>query len=202
MQEGNSSPESQLMITPSEVIEHLYCPRFTYFMNCLNIPQHEELRYKVLKGREIHKWRERINKTYLRKKIGCTSRELSVYLASPGLRVRGIVDEVLTLSDGTMAPLDYKFADYQDFIFKTHKIQSALYALLIREIYNKPVNIGYICYVKGKTKIKEVVYKSADFKYAREVLEEVLFVIEKGYYPKKSNSSARCTDCCYKNICV
>ncbi len=38
------------MITPSEVIEHIYCPRFTCFLNCLNIPQHEELRYKVLKG--------------------------------------------------------------------------------------------------------------------------------------------------------
>ncbi len=53
------------MITPSEVIEHLYCPRFTYFMNCLNISQHEEQRYKVLKGREIHKSREESNRAYV-----------------------------------------------------------------------------------------------------------------------------------------
>ncbi|MEZ5582076.1 MAG: hypothetical protein R3F37_04210 [Candidatus Competibacteraceae bacterium] len=39
------------MITPSEVLEHVYCPRFTWFMNVQNIPQHEDKRYKVLKGR-------------------------------------------------------------------------------------------------------------------------------------------------------
>ena len=80
---ANVFPESQLMITPSEVIEHLFCSRFTYFMNCLNIPQHEELRYKVQKGREIHKWREKVNKNYMWKKIGCVSRDYSIYLASP-----------------------------------------------------------------------------------------------------------------------
>jgi CRISPR-associated exonuclease Cas4 len=202
MQEVGFNSESQLMITPSEVIEHLYCPRFTYFMNCLNIPQHEELRYKVIKGREIHQWRERINRTYLWKKIGCTSREISVYLASPALRVRGIIDEILTLSDETMAPLDYKFTDYHDFTFKTHRIQSVLYGLLIEEIYKKPVKKGYICYVKGKTKMKEVIYKAADFKFARELLEKIFAVIEKGYYPKKAKSKVRCIDCCYKNICV
>ena len=49
-------------ITPSEVIEYLYCPRFIYFMNCLSIPQHEEQRYKVLMGREIHEKKSKINK--------------------------------------------------------------------------------------------------------------------------------------------
>ena len=43
------------MITPSEVIEHIYCPRFTWFMNVQHIPQQEDQRYKVLKGREVHR---------------------------------------------------------------------------------------------------------------------------------------------------
>lgn len=51
--------ESTVMITPSEVIEYLFCPRFLYFMNCLKIPQHEELRYKVMKGRALHERREK-----------------------------------------------------------------------------------------------------------------------------------------------
>ena len=196
------APESTLMITPSEIIEHLFCPRFTYFMNCLNIPQHEELRYKVLKGRELHERREKENREYIRKKIGCVGKEISVYVASPTVRVRGIIDEVLTLSDGSMAPLDYKYTEYKDYLFETHKVQSVLYAMLIEEIYQKPVNKGYICYAKDGVKLKEVVYKPNDFQYAKEVVDEAFSVILRGYYPKKTARSNRCVDCCYKNICV
>ena len=41
-------------ITPSELIEFNYCKRFIYYMKCLNIPQFEEKRFKVQKGKEIH----------------------------------------------------------------------------------------------------------------------------------------------------
>lgn len=140
--------ETTPMITPSEVIEHLYCPRFTYFMNCLNIPQHEELRFKVLKGREIHKAREGDNRAYLRKRLGCIDKDISVYIASRSLGVRGVVDEVLHLSDNTLAPLDYKYAEYREGVFDTHRMQSVLYALMIMENYARPVKKGFICYAR------------------------------------------------------
>lgn len=194
--------ETTPMTTPSEVIEYLYCPRFTYFMNCLNIPQHEELRYKVIKGRKIHERREKENREYLRKRIGCVERKISVYVASPKIRVRGIVDEVLTFVDESMAPLDYKYAEYKEYLFETHKVQSVLYAMLIKEVYQKPVNKGYICYVKDGVKLKELVYKETDFEYAKEVVDEIFNVILKGYYPKKTKWRNRCVDCCYRNICI
>jgi len=194
--------ESTLMITPSEVLEHLYCPRFTYFMNCLKIPQHEELRYKVLKGRELHSRKEKENKEYLRKKIDCVRKEISVYLASPVIRVRGIVDEVLTFSDGSMAPMDYKYSEFREYLFKTHKVQSVLYAMLIQEIYKKPVNRGYICYVRKNAKLKKILYKPEDFLYAKNLIGEIFSVVQKGFYPKRTRWRNRCIDCCYKNICV
>ncbi|MBI4650177.1 CRISPR-associated protein Cas4 [Candidatus Desantisbacteria bacterium] len=190
------------MITPSEVVEHLYCPRFTYFMNCLDIPQHEELRYKVLKGRELHEKREVENREYIRKKIGCVNKDVSVYIASRNLRIRGIVDEVLELNDGTLAPLDYKFAEYNDFTFETYKIQSVLYALLIMENYNKPVKKGFICYIKSSNKIKEIIYSEQDICYTKDVINEIFNIILKGYYPKKTKYQNKCIDCCYRNICV
>lgn len=194
--------ETTPMITPSEVLEHLFCSRFTFFMNCLNIPQHEELRYKVLKGRELHERRETENRDYLRKKIGCKDKEISVYLASKQIGVRGIVDEVLYFSDDSLAPLDYKYTEYSDFTFKTHKVQSCLYALLIMENYNMPVKRGFISYIKSNYKIKELCYKKEDFTFAKEVVAEIFEVILRGYYPKKTSSRSRCFDCCYKNICV
>lgn len=190
------------MITPSEVIEHLYCPRFTYFMNCLNIPQHEELRYKVLKGRKLHEERENENRGYLRRRLGCVGKDISVYIASKELGVRGIVDEVLHLSDGSLAPLDYKYAEYADYTFTTHKVQSCLYALLIMENYEKPVKKGFICYTKSSNKVKEIIYREDDFCYAKDTVNEIFRVILKGYYPRKTKSQNKCIDCCYRNICV
>lgn len=194
--------ESTPMLTPSEIIEHLYCPRFTYFMNCLNIPQHEELRYKVLKGRELHERREKTNTEYLRKRLGVVDKEVSVYIASQSLRVRGIIDEVLHLLDDTLAPLDYKYTEYSDFTFQTHKTQSALYALLIMENYKKPVKKGFICYTRGGNKVKEIIYTEKDFCYAKGVVKEIFDIIMKGFFPRKVKSKNRCIDCCYRNICV
>jgi len=41
-------------MTASDILEHLFCPRFTYFQSYLQIPQHEEKRFKVQKGRTVH----------------------------------------------------------------------------------------------------------------------------------------------------
>jgi len=189
------------MITPSEIIEYTYCPRFLFYMNTLGIPQHEELRLKVLKGRQLHRQREKNNPNYLRKNPECIKKDVSVYLASTKIRVRGIVDEVLHLSNGTLAPLDYKYTFYTDFIYKTHRIQSTLYALLIQEKYNKPVEKGYICYVRSGHSLKEVVYTPEDFKKALNVVEEIFLILQSGYYPKRTKYTSRCIDCTYRNIC-
>ncbi|MCL0096709.1 CRISPR-associated protein Cas4 [Thermodesulfovibrionales bacterium] len=194
--------ETTPMITPSEVIEYLYCSRFTYFMNCLNIPQHEELRYKVLKGRELHERRETENREYLRKKLGCVGKDISVYLASREIGVRGIIDEVLYFQDGTLAPLDYKYAEYSNYTFETHKVQSCLYALLIIENYQKPVTKGFICYSRSGSKVREIVYTDKDFCYTKDMVKEIFNVILRGYFPKKTKWRNRCIDCCYRNICV
>lgn len=193
--------ESYPMITPSEVIEYIYCPRFIYFMNCLNIPQHEENRYKVIKGRNIHELRETRNVQYLRNTIGVLNKEISVYLASRKLSIRGKVDEVLHLSDDTLAPLDYKYAEYREVTFRTHRIQSAIYAMLIEENYQKDVLKGYICYLRGGNKLKEIIYDEKDYFCAKNIISDIFEIVYKGYFPKKTKYRNKCYDCCYRNIC-
>jgi len=48
-------------ITASDILEYLFCPRFVYFQNYLDIPQHEEKRFKVQKGRTIYEDKTHIN---------------------------------------------------------------------------------------------------------------------------------------------
>jgi len=177
-------PETHAMITPSEVIEYLYCPRFIYFMHCLNIPQHEDHRFKVLKGREVHKRREKENRDYLRKKIGAVKKEIGVYLASPTLRVRGIVDEVLTLAEGTMAPLDYKYTEPSEVVYRTHRVQIILYGLMIEEAYGVPVKHGYVAYIRGGSQLYEVEIDSAARQEVKTVVNDIFRIIETGYHLK------------------
>ena len=194
--------EKSTFITASELIEYLFCPRFIYFMNCLSIPQHEDKRYKVLKGRELHEKRQKINPGYLRKKLGCVKKDSLAYLASPKYHIKGVVDEVLFLEDGTIAPLDYKFAEYHEKLFSTHKYQSVFYGLLLKENYQGAVNRGYVCYIRSKNLLKEIKFQERDFEICIQFVKEILEIIQKGLYPKGTKYKLKCIDCCYKNICV
>ena len=199
---GSWTDDQWVSITPTQVLEYLFCPRFVFFEECLMIPEHQELRLKVQLGREVHAKKAKINPDYLRKKIGVVKKERTVYLASRRLKVRGIVDEVLTLRDGTMAPLEYKFAEYSGVLFKTHKTQLALQALLIQENYGREVVRGYLVYTRSKNMLREVPFSEKDFRFARRVVDEVLEIIQTGLFPRRTSTRKKCLDCCYRNICV
>jgi CRISPR-associated exonuclease Cas4 len=52
-----------------------------------------------------------------------------VFIASKDNHIKGIVDEILFLEDGTAAPFEYKYAEYKD---KTYKYQLVLHSMMIR----------------------------------------------------------------------
>jgi CRISPR-associated exonuclease Cas4 len=189
-----------LMVT--HILEHLFCPRFTYFEYVLGVKERQERRPLVQKGREVHEERRKINAQYLRKKLGVVDRKFDVHMASAALGVRGIVDEVLTLADGSMAPFDYKFAKDPGQVYHNQKMQSVLYALLIRETFQVPVRRGFICYTRSNFKVVELVYTEDDFAEAGRITREVLNIIQTGLFPRATPWKARCLDCCYRNICI
>ena len=84
------------IITISDVLEYLFCPRFIYFMHC-PIPQNEGSRFKVQKGREVHDEKRITNTEYLRKKLGVVKKEVNIFIASKDHHIKGIVDEILFL---------------------------------------------------------------------------------------------------------
>lgn len=192
--------ENLSYITPSEIIEFMYCNRFTYFMKCLGIRQYEEKRYKVEKGKNIHIDKSSQNVSYVRKRINGTSKYINLYMVSKRLCLKGIVDEVYELEDETMAPLDYKFAEYNDKDFLTYKTQMALYSMLIEDIYDKKVNKMFLVYCRSKNMIKELAFDDKLRKDTFKALEKYKKVIG-GFYPKGTKYKARCIDCCYRNIC-
>lgn len=185
---------------PSQIIEYLYCPRFTFFEYVLRIPQNEEKFYKVMRGRELHDEKLERNKNYLRKKIGVQEKWLDQYLGNENLR--GKVDEVLKLDDGTYAPLDYKFARWKDRVYDTYKQQLICYALLIEENFGGQVNKGFLVYTRSKHKLVEVKITAKDKKLIQESTEKMLAIIAGNKFPKATKYKKRCVNCTYRNICI
>lgn len=191
-----------IYITASLLLEYLFCPRFIYFMNCLCIKQNEDKRFKVLKGRETHDRKAQSNIAYLRKRVGCVNKEIDVGMASEKYHIKGVVDEVLTLSDGTMSPLDYKYAEYKGAVFKTHRYQSVFYGLLIKETYGREVKKGFICYMRSKNYLKEIPMEDRDFAKLHSMTNKIIDITQNCYYPEGTENKAQCVDCCYRNICA
>lgn len=189
-----------MTLTPSHIIEYLYCPRFTYFEFVLAIPQYEEKNYKVMRGREVHNKKLEENKEYLRQKIGVTEKYNDQYLTNHLLR--GKIDEVLKLNDGSMAPLDYKFATYDERVYDTYKTQIYCYAWLIEENFNTIVNKGFLVYTRSKNKLIEVPVSSADKESVKFCSQEIIKVIDTNFFPKATRFKKRCITCTYRNICI
>ena len=192
--------EDSCILTATHILQYLYCPRFIYFENVLDIPENQGSRFKVERGREVHKKVRKTNSGYLRTRLGVTKQESDVYLTDKNI-ICGIVDEILFLKDGAAAPLDYKYAEYKNRVFETYHFQLVFYAKLIVENYNVPVNKGYIVYTRSKNKIVEVDLKQKAFEKFEKHIYDMIEIIDNGRYPKPTKYKKRCFDCCYKNIC-
>jgi CRISPR-associated exonuclease Cas4 len=189
-----------ISITPSDIIQYLYCPRFIYFEKVLDIPQYEEKSYKAMRGRNLHDRKEKMNKDYLRKKLGVIEKYQEQYMTNNMLR--GIVDEVLILDDGKAAPLDYKFAQYKDKVYSTYKTQLACYAWLIEENFGLPVEKGFLVYTRSKSKLVTVNLDRGFINDVKEKAGEIVDIIENNRFPKATRYKSRCRDCTYRNICI
>lgn len=190
-----------LLLTPSDILEHIFCGRFTYFERHLALPEFQERRERVKRGRELHGVRALTNRAYLRKRLGVVEKRIDVTLASPRHHLRGRLDELLFFEDGSAGPLDYKFARDPGRVYSTLRLQSAIYALLIRELFEIPVSRGYVVYTRSNNRVVEIAYGSDDFRNIARVVREILAVVRHGHLPRRAPAS-RCADCCYRRICV
>jgi len=166
------------------------------------IPEREEKRFKVQAGREVHEKKRVTNPEYMRKKLGVLERYQETYLSSEKYHVKGIVDDIFLLHDGTMAPFEYKFAEFKGHISETYETQLTFHALLIHEVYGRNVVRGYICFTRSKNLIKEVQITDDMLSELESMVHDILNIIQNGYYPKGTTTKGKCIDCAYRTICV
>jgi len=154
--------ENSILINASQMVEYWFCPRFIYFIEILKLDQYEQLRLKVLEGREVHK-KKALEPSYLRKKLGVTDLKKSVYLSDYETGICGIVDEILFLKDNLATLIDYKFA-FNKRRFKTQFMQSVFYAILIEKNFKVIVPFSCIVYTRDKNELVTYEIKEKDKK--------------------------------------
>ena len=189
-----------ICLTASQVLAYRYCPRFLWFEDVLGIPQNQELRFKVRKGREVHRNKDEANRRYLRKRLGVVDKKRDLYLGKPDLPFRGIVDEVLVFPDGSMAPLDWKFAEYKKRVFATYRTQAVIYGYLIHHIFEVRVDRAFLVFTRSKNKLVTLAITPDHFEELETIHREMTAVLS-GNWPRATRFKRRCHDCCYRNVC-
>ena len=109
---------------------------------------------------------------------------------------------MLGFGDGTMAPLDYKFAEYKDWVYDTYRTQLYCYAWLIEENFGRRVDRGFLVYTRSNNKVVEVPITDDDKAEVRKAASAVFRIIDENYFPKATRYKARCVTCTYRNICI
>jgi len=188
-------------ITPSDVLEFLFCPRFIYFMKVMHVPQHEERRFLVQKGRKVHEEKLAANKSYVRKKLNVEKKLENVRLFCNVYRISGIVDEILFLADGSASPIDYKYAFHKR-DFKTYFYQGLMYCLMIAETFKLSSTMAYVSFSRDKWQVEEMKYDDSSIANLDKILKTIIEIASQGIMPKKKGSKRKCADCTYRKLCV
>jgi len=73
---------------------------------------------------------------------------------------------------------------------------------VLMEHFGVDVKRGFVCYTRSNNYVAEIDFQQKDYEKAKEIVREILNIIQKGYFPEGTKQKARCVDCTYRNICV
>lgn len=184
-------------ITVTDVVEHAFCPKFTYYGHVLGLEQFEEKRGTVQSGKKMHRRHEYTNMSYIPRGLN-GKKIIGLKLYSSRLGLVGKIDEAIE-SENKITIIEHKYSDHVK-IGDTLKVQLGLLAILLEENLAKPVKTGVVVFTKEKREVVTAIIDESMRKKALDMLDEVKQIIKTGKSPK-SNFDGRCLNCCYRKVC-
>jgi CRISPR-associated exonuclease Cas4 len=180
------------------VVEHVFCPRFTYYSLVLGLRQYEEKRGTVMAGRNLHQRAEKDNPSYVPKKMGNADKLISTQLYSTALGLSGKIDEAYETASEILL-VERKYSDYV-MINDTLKTQLGLLSLLLEENRHKPVTSALVVFQKSGRVVKEIKVTDELKEFALEKLGSAKRILSSGIGPDV-DFSRKCLDCTFKKVC-
>lgn len=186
-----------LTFTVTDLKQFDYCPRVVYFEQCL--PHLRPRTHKMDMGHAAHERERALAARRTTHKYGLPEgeRQFEVRLSAPGLRLHGLIDEVVTASDGEIFPVDYKVSKK---VSPNHRIQVAAYGLMLEEAYRKPVNRGFI-YLIPQRKAVEIRIDRAARRRIAGLLSGLFETVVNERMPKPTAKRNRCSSCEFHRFC-
>lgn len=183
----------------SDLLNHRYCGRITWFAYVLGIRQRGTV--KTEDGRQRHqRWEDRERRRWQEgASVRARSKVVSEEIISERLRLRGRVDAIIA-EDGHRAPYEVKATAPPAQAWPGQLLQLAAYALLLEERYERPVEHGYLHYLEGDV-VREHPITGEDKESVIDVLTAIREVVEFEAMPERAPAS-HCRDCVYSKICV
>jgi CRISPR-associated exonuclease Cas4 len=124
-------------------------------------------------------------------------RQFNISLHSPRLGLTGKLDmAVITRSE--IIPVDFKNTSGN--VGLNHKYQLTGYALLVEDLWQKPVRRAFI-YLIPQKKAREIIIADNMRLFFKQTLAKIRKMIESESVPAPSRKPAHCTDCEFINFC-
>jgi CRISPR-associated exonuclease Cas4 len=183
-------------LTVNDLKNHIHCPRFPYYENCL--PDVRPRTYKMDAGEEAHvRERERARRRTLSAYgLPAGERLFNVRIQCPLLGLSGELDE-LVISEGVYLPVDYKLSHRANDSFA---VQVAAYALLVESHFQTRVETAYIYLIPLRT-MYPVAVTAALRGLIVSSLESIRATIRSERMPPPPPKRAICRDCEFRRFC-
>lgn len=189
--------KEQINLTVSDVKQFFYCPRVVFYTYCLHVKR--PTTYKMKEGNLEHDAIAEREERRSLKAYGLAEgeRQFNISLYSPRLALTGKLDMAI-LSKNEVIPVDFKNTSGNASL--NHKYQLTGYALLVEDLWQKPVRRAFI-YLVPQKKAQEVVFTDNMRLFFKQTLAKIREMIEKESLPTAARRRAHCTDCEFLNFC-
>ncbi|RJX27653.1 MAG: CRISPR-associated protein Cas4 [Dethiobacter sp.] len=183
----------------SDLKQYIYCPRILYYYYVLPVPRRvtRKMEYGKLEHVEI----QRLEKRRGLKPYGILDgeRAFRVELQSTRLGLHGVLDMMITSSSGNVYPVEFKHSLSKKGLHQ--KYQVAAYAMLLEDMFRKPVRYGFLYLIPAKAIVPmEITFSMRE--HIKKILSAIRNVISGERIPGYIRSSQRCRDCEFKNYCA
>lgn len=191
-----TNPEANQPFTITDLKQHIYCQRISYFHLCL--PDVRPVTRKMSIGIERHgEERERAaRRTMAMYGHIKGERRFDVDVLSSRLNLTGRVDE-LVIADDEVIVVDYKIASQSG---KQYEVQLAAYSMMAEESYLLPAKRGFIYLTKAK-KAVEIRIGSQLRRMVEVALKEMADIQSTERMPMPTEWRQRCLDCEFRRFC-
>lgn len=187
-----------LPLRVSDLKQYMYCPRTVYFQYVL--PVEHKVTHKMEHGKEEHFELDRLEKRRKLVEYGLEEgeRRFHVALHSERLALTGIVDLLLVTPKGYF-PVEFKYSSRDPAL--NHKYQLTAYAMLVEEVYRRPVHTGFLYMSPGKRIFPVDITENMRL-HLRRLMGAIRRMVAEERAPPRSRSAARCRDCEYRRFCA